>query len=389
MQGAVVGGQADMVARCPLIAQGARPAAAGVAVLVGVVPPAVGGRVIGEVPAHDVEALAAGGAGGKAVVPALRGARQAQAGLDGFIGAVAHIRPGGQGTVLFALFGDDVDHAADGVRSVQAAGGAAQDLDAFDQSRVEGLQPGPARQQFRGAHAVDQHQRLAGIRAAQIDAADGLLPARCRELHARRPPNDFGDAVAACLGQLLRPDDGDVAHRVGQGFRAAAGGDDDVLQRRHGGVGGGGLGRGGQGKQTAGGRKAARGREADMTRPCVARVPARRYGKTPAGRDPPWMSGGCRWPRRAGQVSKQAGIGLARAGKGPGGRAPLRGQHSRARGRAVCFPFECVGAGGVAHTCFVAKYSTGPLRARVIPLPRIWSIVLARKASVSDAGEAG
>ncbi|GAA0233486.1 hypothetical protein GCM10009125_23030 [Castellaniella daejeonensis] len=47
-----------------------------------------------------------------------------------------------------------------------------------------------------------------------------------------------------------------------------------------------------------------------MMRPCLARVPARRYRKTPEGLDPP-LKGDA--DGRAGryQVSKQAGIGLA------------------------------------------------------------------------------
>ena len=78
----------------------------------------------------------------------------------------------------FELAREDLDHAADRVRAPVARARTAHDLDALDRIERQLLERERAGVGRRRAHAVDQHQHVIGVRAAQEQR--GLLARRRR-----------------------------------------------------------------------------------------------------------------------------------------------------------------------------------------------------------------
>ena len=87
-----------------------------------------------------------------------------------------------------------------------------------------------------GAHAqaVDQHQRLAGVGAAQEDAGGLSRPARAAELDEGLALQQLGERHGAGAVDVVARDDLDVAQRVDGPLRAARGGDDHRVERLEG-----------------------------------------------------------------------------------------------------------------------------------------------------------
>lgn len=222
---AVVRGHAQVVAGLPAVSQARAESVQVIAVRVAVV--GVGtGVLVGR-----VEAVAARYVARNRIVPAVLRPRDARAGLDGAVAADAHVRPGARGPVAaLGLVRDDVDDAAHGVGTIQAAGGAAQDLDAFYGSRVDRRPVRGAADGTVHAYAVHQHQGLRRAGAAQEYAGDGLRAAVGVELDVMVPRQDFGHAALAGALELALVDDGDVALHVLLRLGAAAGGHDDGIQ---------------------------------------------------------------------------------------------------------------------------------------------------------------
>src|SRR5690606_7625737 len=112
-----------------------------------------------------------------------------------------------------ALAGNDVDYASDGVRAIQAAGRPAQDFDALNGGGIQRIPVDAALDRAVDAHAVDQHQGLISIGAAQHDAGRGLRAAVVVDLYAGLARQYVGDAVRSCTLQSFAADHGNVAHR--------------------------------------------------------------------------------------------------------------------------------------------------------------------------------
>src|SRR5690606_38274970 len=127
---AVVEGQRKMLAGRPAVTQRAGEGMLAVAVVIAVM------VAIGGVRAGGAVSVAVGHAGRERVVPAAGRAREAGGAAHRAVRAHAQVGPGRERAAAVALARDDVDHAADGVGAIQAAGGTAQDLDPFDAGGV-------------------------------------------------------------------------------------------------------------------------------------------------------------------------------------------------------------------------------------------------------------
>ena len=165
----------------------------GVAVAIRVV--ADGGVVTGGVEARDPERHA-----GR---PAPRGEARLEpeavvrAGLDSAV----------QGRTLFAAPSEYLDHAADGLGTVEVGARAANQLDALHLAEWqvlpgEGPQGGGA-----GPHAVDHHHHLSRVGAPKEEAGRLAVAALVGEIDAREPPQQFHQAL-----RLAALDGGAVDH---------------------------------------------------------------------------------------------------------------------------------------------------------------------------------
>src|SRR5690554_169082 len=148
------------------------------------------GKAIG-----GIESTAFAHAAGKCVISAVLGAGKTQCRLEGVIAAYTDVRPSTERSVLLALFGNDVDDTAYGARAVQAAGGAAHDLDTLDHCGIDRIPIDNARGDAIDTHAIDQDQRLVGIGTAQEHACDGLWAAAVIHLHAALAGQYLGNTV--------------------------------------------------------------------------------------------------------------------------------------------------------------------------------------------------
>ena len=136
----------------------------------------------------------------------------------------------GRGLAGLALLGEELDHAADGVRSVHCGSGAAEYFDAVD-LRERDLLPHHAPGGLRiDAHAVDIDRGEAGFGAADRHAGAVTRPAVTDDLDARLAGQHVGYADRAARLDTVAVDDGDVGQQVGQGLGHPGGGDHGVLQ---------------------------------------------------------------------------------------------------------------------------------------------------------------
>ncbi|CPO09631.1 Uncharacterised protein [Bordetella pertussis] len=226
----------------PFVAQRAGGVVLVVAVLVRVVREraAVGG----------VEAMALAIAGGQAVAEAVGRARDAGVVAAGAVGAVTGVGIGRQRLVA-RLAGNDVDHAADRVGPVQAAGRATHDLDAFDGFRRQRVERNAAAVGVVDALAVEQDQGLVAVGAAHEQAGDALRAAAVGEFDAVLLRQHFGQAGLAGARQRIALDHAGVGQHILEQLGRSRGGDDDRIEFGDGLAGGGaGLGVAGQRSDT-------------------------------------------------------------------------------------------------------------------------------------------
>ena len=118
---------------------------------------------------------------------------------------------------MVGLFEDDVDHPGDGVRAVLGRGAVTQDLDMIDQRggdhvEVDRLRAGVQRRAVVeqgavvAALAVDQHQHLVAVQAAQADGPHhrrGTVAGRCRQVDGRQHAVQGAGQVRLAGGQQL------------------------------------------------------------------------------------------------------------------------------------------------------------------------------------------
>ncbi len=134
-------------------------------------------------------------------------------------GAVAAAFDGGIDTRRpAALARDDVDDATDRIRSIERALRPAQHLDALDRRRRKHREVEIAAGVcgIVGANAVDQHQRLPGIAAAQADRRRRARPARLADVEARNGAQRIDQRGGIGRGDRRAIDDADRAARCGR-----------------------------------------------------------------------------------------------------------------------------------------------------------------------------
>ena len=126
---------------------------------------------------------------------------------------------------------EDLHHAADRVGAVEARQRALHHLDALDHVEGQVLDGGGAHRGRAHAQAVDEHERLAGVGAAQEEARRLARRRRCRGTPpsaSRCSSSASGDGARAV--DLVARDDRHVAQRVDGALRAAGGGDDHRVE---------------------------------------------------------------------------------------------------------------------------------------------------------------
>src|SRR5690606_31835452 len=148
------------------------------------------GALVGDVRAEPAALAAAADAGA--------GFAQAVAADPG-----AHAR--GECTVVAA--GEDLDHAADRLRAVQARTRAAHGLDAVDLVDRQVLERGQPGADRAHAHAVDEHQHLVGLGAAHEHVAQLARPALVADVDAGAAAQQVGQAARLAAHDLVVVDD--------------------------------------------------------------------------------------------------------------------------------------------------------------------------------------
>ena len=207
------------------------------------------GLVVDEAAGEDREARATAGidaigaleAGVEAEPAALAATADADAAFAAAVAAGAGVEA--EGRVAAIATGEDLDHAADGFRAVQAGARAAHDLDAIDQRDrqvLEGDQAGGGRAH---AHAVDQHQHVVGLAAAHEHRGELAVAALVGDVDAGAAAQQVGERSRLGAQDLVAGDDFDRCQRGVCGDGGAGGGDDDLVQL----VAGIGIGIGGEG----------------------------------------------------------------------------------------------------------------------------------------------
>ncbi|MOA17593.1 hypothetical protein D3C78_1378570 [compost metagenome] len=119
--------------------------------------------------------------------------RQAHAAFPGTLasGCQAHAR---LQAGAFGAPGEDLHHAANGIRAIESGARAAQDFDTLDLVDAEMLQAGAASGNGAGALAVDQHQALGCASAADEQADIAATASALHDLHARNALKQFWHA---------------------------------------------------------------------------------------------------------------------------------------------------------------------------------------------------
>ena len=106
-----------------------------------------------------------------------------------------------------ALLGDDVHHAADGVRAVERRLRAAHDLDALDRVERDLRQLRRAEGRALHTHAVHEHLDLVGVGAADADARVAAEPSEALDVHAGDLSHDLLELGVVVRFQLVLADD--------------------------------------------------------------------------------------------------------------------------------------------------------------------------------------
>ena len=127
--------------------------------------------------------------------------------------------------------GDDVDHAADGVRPVQGRHRSADHLDALDRRQRRHEAVGGFAKPVRGdvatvvlAAAVHQHQGVGAGHAADADVQAAGLAGALVDVHAFHVAKGLGQVGVLLALKLLAADHADACRRVGDLLLEARGG---------------------------------------------------------------------------------------------------------------------------------------------------------------------
>ncbi|MNK99545.1 hypothetical protein D3C87_1199470 [compost metagenome] len=112
---------------------------------------------------------------------------QAEAAFPRLVAAETDVHPWLQ-TLLSAAPGEDLNHPANRIAAVNHRTRTAQHFHPFDLLDVQMLQVAVAGSGAADTLAVDQHQTLRRLRAANVDPRQAAAPAGLRHLHTRDAP---------------------------------------------------------------------------------------------------------------------------------------------------------------------------------------------------------
>src|SRR5439155_14891625 len=155
--------------------------------------------------ADGVKALALAYARLEREPPWAAAVRDAAARDAGSVRPVGRAGVGGEHAVAAAR--EYLDHAADRVGAVKARRGAAQNLDMVDLLERNRFERSRAIARRADAQAVDQHQRVPAVGAAQKDRARGAGPAVHGDLDSRHAGEQFGEALRSRARHVLGAND--------------------------------------------------------------------------------------------------------------------------------------------------------------------------------------
>ena len=137
--------------------------------------------------------------------------------VAGAIGAITTARVGGE--LLAASTREHLNHSTQRVGAVQTGCRATQDLDAFDlieRNRLERSRPCGRRAH---AQSIDQHQRVIAIGTTKKDPGNRTPAAVHHDFNTGLARQQFGQALRASTGYVLRADHSDVRDQFGQRLR--------------------------------------------------------------------------------------------------------------------------------------------------------------------------
>ena len=150
--------------------------------------------------------------------------------VPGVVGAVARADVARERPA--AATREHLDDAADGIGAVEARRGSAQDLYPLDLVERNRLQGRGARRRRGEPQAIDQHQRLVAVGAAQEHAGHRTGTAVLHDLHARLALQEIGQSLRTRARDFLGSDHRDVGQHVADRLRLARGGHRHGGQRR-------------------------------------------------------------------------------------------------------------------------------------------------------------
>ena len=299
--------QVDAVRVVDLPAQPAAGGALAVAVAVGV---AVG---------LDVEAAAHGALDAERIVDGAAGARETCLQLAG--AAIAHTHADVGRERPFALAGENLDHAGNGVGAVHRRCRAAHNFDALDLAERNRFPRRAATARLRiDPHAIDVDGGEAVLAPAHEQAGGGAGATVARQFQPRLALQQISDVDGAAALYLRFVQQRDVGQYVGQGLHGADGGDHGFRQLR-----------GAELRHGFGGRRLRQRRQRAAQRQRQGGKPESRYGifhdgntgNTPLPASPP-ASGANMTAPRGGQQPVARRVLLV--GRYPGWRRSLHGR---------------------------------------------------------------
>ncbi len=131
--------------------------------------------------------------GGQAEAGALIATGQAKGALPGIVAAAGDAYVGAQ-FLAFTSAGEDLNHAAHGIGSMNGRTRSAQNLDALDLIDTEKLQRRTTSGSRARSYTVDQHQRLSRARTADIKAIAGAAASVVGNLNTGHLRQQLGHA---------------------------------------------------------------------------------------------------------------------------------------------------------------------------------------------------
>jgi hypothetical protein len=159
-----------------------------------------------------------------------RAGTSAEAGAARGLAVAAHAGAAARGRRAAVAAGEHLDHTADGFRSVQRRARPAHDLDPVDQLQRQVLEREQAGGRRTRAHAVDQHQHVVRLGAAQEHGGELAGTALVRQRDPGAPAQQVRQVARLAALDRGAVDHLDRRQRIVDRDRGAGGGDLDPVQ---------------------------------------------------------------------------------------------------------------------------------------------------------------